>query len=115
MRELAWIYATDPSEKLRNGKEAISLASHAVKLALLQTRHAPGDRARKHATMVLPQLYDALAAALAECDRFADAVKIAMQAERLALDEGQIELAVKIRARVELYLVGKPHRSSRSE
>ena len=115
LRELAWIYATNPSGKLRNGKEAMSLATHAKRLAVLQMKHARSDRARKHAKTVVPQLQDTLAAALAECGRFADAVNIALEAERLALDEGQIELAVKIRARVELYLVGKPHRSSRPE
>ena len=115
LRELAWIYATDPSEKLRNGQEAVSLAARARGLAALQIKYARSDRARKHAKAAVPQLHDTLAVALAECGRFDNAAKLALEAERLALDEGQIELAVKIRARVELYLVGKPYRSSRRE
>ena len=115
LRELAWIYATDPSEKLRNGEEAMSLAARARGLAALQIKYARSDRTRNYAKAAVPQLHDTLAVALAECGRFGHAVKVALRAERLALDEGQLELAVKIRARVELYLVGKPHRSSGPE
>jgi|GEM_PF-11145 len=115
LRELAWIHAANPSEKIRDGKEAISLAARARILAQRQIRLARSGRARKHARTALPQLYDTCAVALAQCARFSDAAKTALHAERLALDEGQIELAVKIRRRVELYLAGKPYRSSRIE
>jgi len=81
---------------------------------MLQAERAPGERVRKMADASLPSLMDTLAAAYAECGRFANAVPTALEAETLALRQGQIGLAVKIRGRLELYLVGKPYRTTAS-
>ncbi len=115
LKELAWIRATHPHEEFRNGKEAISLISRAISLATLQIKLARNERARKYARAAMPQLQDVFAAASAETGGFLDAVNIALRAEKIALDEGQIELAIAIRTRVELYLVEKPYRSTRLE
>lgn len=115
LNSLARIYSTHPSDQIRNGKEAMLLVMYAKRSALLQIKHARNERARKRAEAILPTLMDTLAAACAECDRFAEAVRTALQAETLALRQGQIDLAVRIRGRLELYLVHKPYRSSRPD
>ena len=115
LNRLAWIYATNTSERLRNGGEATSMALHAAKIATLQAKRSRDARVRKSSEAMLPSLMDTLAAAHAECDRFTDAVRTALEAETLALRQGQVDLAVRIRHRLELYLVHKPCRSPRPD
>ena len=111
--KLAWIYATDPDAKFRNGPKAIMLVSQAIHLAMFQAKKAPSQRARKYAKAAIPKLQDTLAAAYAESGRFMDAVNVSIKAEKQALDEGQIDLAKMIRARTELYLAENTYRSIR--
>lgn len=112
---LAWIYSTHPSDRVRNGRQAVLLATYARRSAMLQAERAGGERVRKMAEASLPSVMDTLAAAYAECGNFANAVSTALEAETLALRQGQIALAVKIRGRLELYLVGKPYRTTASD
>jgi dipeptidyl aminopeptidase/acylaminoacyl peptidase len=113
LSELAWIYATYPDAKFRDGPEAIRLASKAIRLARLQVKTTSSRRARQYAKAAIPKLHDTLGAAHAESGRFMDAANISIRAEKLALDEGQFDLAKTIRSRSELYLAEKPYRSVR--
>jgi hypothetical protein len=54
---------------------------------------------------------DTLAAAYAENGRFLEAAKTALEAETMALDQGQLELAGEIRDRLDLYFINRPYRT----
>ena len=69
---LAWLLATGPAEKVRNGPEAVQLAEHACALT---GRRNPG-------------LLDTLAAAYAEAGRFPEAVNAAQEAINVARTAG---------------------------
>ena len=56
------------------------------------------------------ELLDTLAAAYAEAGRFAEARTTALQALRLAMQEGNRALVDGLRARIALYEAGKPYR-----
>jgi len=91
---LAWVLATSSDDSLRNGKEALQLAQETLK-------------ANPHS----PSYLNALAAALAENGRFADAAEIAdqtLQSSKLKGDPANI-LAVFER-RLALIKSGKPIR-----
>ncbi len=53
---------------------------------------------------------DALASAYAESGRFADATKVAQRAEQCATASGQLDLAARIRERLQLYQAGRCYR-----
>jgi len=89
--QLAWIHATNPDARWRNGTEAVRLAEHACALT--------GYRD--------PDLLDTLAAAYAAAGRFDDAVKIGRRAVEAA--SGNSEQAAEIRARVASYEAGQPY------
>lgn len=91
---LAWILATCPDEKVRDGRQALQLASAAV-------RQQRGD---------LVSMLDTLAAAFAENGQFDKAVQAVNQAVALANQAGQTERAARIDARRKLYDEGKPFR-----
>lgn len=112
---LAWIYATHPSDQIRHGHEALVLAVRAHKNAVVLAERGREERMRQDAERAQAALLDTLAAAYAECGGFARAVSTALEAEKLALRYGQIELAVRIRERNRLYLVHKPHRATDSD
>jgi TPR repeat protein len=84
LNDLAWIRATYPNDRIRNGVEAVKHAARACKLT-----------GRKQAIT--------LAAAYAETGRFDDAVKAAQEARDLALAAGETELANKNLELVELF------------
>jgi len=88
---LAWILATAPDPRLRNGARAVALAE--------QTARATGNAG----SCVL----GVLAAAYAEAGRFEDAVEIAGKALRLA---EQPRAADEMKARLDLYARGKVYR-----
>jgi tetratricopeptide (TPR) repeat protein len=88
---LAWLLATAPDPALRNGPEAVQLATQA-------TRSADGDAAA----------WDALAAAQAEAGNFAEAVTAANKAIQLANTSKQTEAAARFEARLKLYQSGQP-------
>ncbi len=114
-KRLAWIYSTHPSQRIRDGEEAVLLATYARTSAMLQIEHPRDERARRIAEAMLPGLIDTLAAAYAESGRFANAVHAALEAEGLALRRGQAGLAVSIHERLEHYLAGKPYRTAAAD
>jgi tetratricopeptide (TPR) repeat protein len=90
---LAWLLAACPEEKLRDGAEALKLAERACQIT--NDRFAPP--------------LDAMAAAQAECGRFADAVRTAERALKLLpADAGPVWQAIE--NRLKLYRAGKPYR-----
>jgi tetratricopeptide (TPR) repeat protein len=93
LNNLAWILASNPDDKLRDGVEAVRLAERACDL----THHRE------------PLLIGTLAAAYAEAGRFPEAVTAAEKAEQLATAAGLTAVAVKNRHLLELYRVGKPY------
>jgi tetratricopeptide (TPR) repeat protein len=97
LTEAAWALATSPSAAVRNGTEALTLASRAVGLT--------GGRE--------PSVLDAQAAAYAEVGRFADATRIAERALDLARQQGNAPLAVELDGRLALYRSRTPFRASR--
>jgi tetratricopeptide (TPR) repeat protein len=90
-RLVAWIQATCPQRRLRDGDSAMN---HATK-ACISTDFTDAE------------CLDALAAASAQAGKFDNAVKCARDAHRLAWKEFQPEVA----ARLELYSVHKVYRS----
>ncbi len=95
--DLAWILATHPDPRERNGAEAIALLE-----PLLATP-----------SVATPALLDALAAAYAEVGRFEAAVATASRAAALARAAGQPPIAAIIESRRALYASGQPFRQSR--
>jgi tetratricopeptide (TPR) repeat protein len=93
-RTLAWILATDPDPAVRNGAEAVERAERICQ----QTSY-------RDATAL-----DTLAAAYAEVGRFADAVRTAEDARRIAAAAGNHELADGIAARRDAYRLARPFR-----
>ena len=93
LNDLAWLRATHPDPKLRNGSQAVTLARRACELA---THDA--------------EALDTLAAAYAEAGRFAEAAQTARQAMELATQQHKPALAESIQARIRLYEVGTPFR-----
>jgi tetratricopeptide (TPR) repeat protein len=88
---LAWLLATDADAALRNGAEAVRLATSATQLAAND-----------------PTAWDALAAAQAEAGNFPDAVTAANKAIELATSSKQTDLAAKFLDRLKLYQAGQP-------
>jgi Flp pilus assembly protein TadD len=93
---MAWILATCPDPRMRNGKEAVALAERAVSLT-------GGNDA-----MVL----DTLGAAYAEAGRFAEASGAARRALAL-IGHGDRAMVDAINARLALYVKQKPFRESK--
>ena len=75
---LAWILATSPNERVRNGAEAVRVAEETTRMA-----DSPDLRALR-----------ALAAAYAEAGRFSDAVRVAETGAAAAREQHQPETAV---------------------
>ena len=94
LNNLAWILATQPDEKLRNGGESVRLAARAVELTKTNN----------------PGALDTLAAAYAEVGRFSDAADAAQKATGLAAAAGQTDLATEIQKRRRLYDAGRAFR-----
>jgi Flp pilus assembly protein TadD len=90
---LAWILATNPDPRLRNGLEAVGFAEHACLLTDYKQ----------------PMLVGTLAAAYAEAGQFSQAVLMAEKAIALAEDARQPGLARKNRELLELYRAGKAY------
>jgi len=93
LNRLAWILAANPDAQLRNGNEAVQLASHACQLSDYRQ----------------PLLLATLAAAYAEAGRFPEALNSAKNAQNLALAAGQSELAAKCREFLDLFRAGRPY------
>ena len=93
---LAWIRATHPDPKFRNGTEAVRLAERALKLS--------GDRD--------PGLLDTLAAAYAEAGRFPEAISTLQEAIWLAKAAGAEGLTPSLEERLRGYEAGRPYREA---
>jgi thiol-disulfide isomerase/thioredoxin len=91
---LAWVLATHPNQKIRDGEEALRLITEAVK-----------EKGGKPSS-----LFDTLAAAYAEEEQFEKAVVIAKQAIVFAMSGAQYELAKRIERRLKLYEARQPYR-----
>ncbi|MDW8310503.1 MAG: tetratricopeptide repeat protein, partial [Verrucomicrobiales bacterium] len=94
LNNLAWLRATHPDAGLRNGAEAVQLATRAVELT--RTNDA--------------EILDTLAAAWAEAGDFERAVATADTALRLAQDRGLTNLLSDVTARRALYQSRQPYR-----
>jgi tetratricopeptide (TPR) repeat protein len=90
LNRLAWLLATQPDAKFRDGAEAVRLAGRACELT-------GGRNARFLAT---------LDAAYAEAGRFAEAITAAQKTIATAQAEGQKELAAAAEKRLKLYEAG---------
>src|SRR5262249_6050559 len=87
---LAWLRATSPETALRDGNQAVGLAT----------------RACERTEWKVPGFLDTLAAAHAECGRFDEAIRLLEQALQLPAD-GHTE---EYRARLALYDQRQPFR-----
>jgi Flp pilus assembly protein TadD len=96
-KSLAWILATCPDDRFRNGAKAVELAERAN----------TATKGRDSTVLIT------LAAAYAEVDRFSEAIQTAEQALQLATKSGSISLAQAIRNQLEFYRSGKPFRDIR--
>jgi len=90
LNNLAWVLATSPDEKLRNGPRAVKLATQSCKLTDYKQAH----------------ILSTLAAAYAEVGDFASAVKWAEKGVELADDDTR----KPIQKELESYRAGKPWR-----
>lgn len=91
---LAWLLSTTPDDGLRNGEEALLLAS------------AVNEKLKSQDAKTL----DVLAVAYAETGRFDQAVKAAHKAYKLAASSQQKDLADEIQARLSLFQTNQPYR-----
>jgi tetratricopeptide (TPR) repeat protein len=94
LTRLAWVLATCPLDPVRNGVEAVRLASRALELT-------GGTQ---------PSVLDALAAAYAEVGRFQEAADMARRALALMREANGSE---GLKARIALYEAGQPVRDRR--
>ena len=93
LNDLAWLLATAPDPRLRNGTEAVPLAEEACRLTNYR----------------IPRFIGTLAAAYAEDGRFDDAVAAAQQAISLAEAQGNDALAAKNQELLDLYQARKAY------
>jgi Flp pilus assembly protein TadD len=91
LNNLAWSLAANSRQELRNGREAVQLASKAVELTGQQQ----------------PVFIGTLAAAYAEDGQFAKAVEMANRARDIALLKRQPEVAAINEQLLKLYSAGK--------
>jgi signal transduction histidine kinase len=91
LNNLAWSLAANSRQELRNGREAVQLASKAVELTGQQQ----------------PVFMGTLAAAYAEDGQFAKAVEMANQARDIALSKQQPDVAAINEQLIKLYFAGK--------
>ncbi len=93
MNNLAWLLATCSDDNVRNGEQALRLATRAARIA--------GGH---------PGILDTLAASLAEVGRFDEAVRVADRAIQLAQQSSKFNLAAEIEGRREQFQGGQPVR-----
>lgn len=93
LNNLAWILATHPDAKVRNGEEAVRLAEKACQLVGFKT----------------PVFIGTLAAAYAEAGHFEKAIEMGEAAYQIANSAGQIQIAEKNLELLKLYRAGHPY------
>ena len=91
---LAWLLATHPDQRIRNGQEAVSL----------------GERLNSRTKGSRPDVLDTLAAAYAEVGRFKAAAESAQKGIVLAEKAERAGLAKQLEARLRLYEAQQPYR-----
>lgn len=96
LNRAGWLLATSADNEVRNGPGGVEIASRAVRLTGGQDVES----------------LDTLAAALAEVDRFPDAVTTAAEALRLARLQARTDIAPEIEARLRLYQSGQKFRQA---
>jgi tetratricopeptide (TPR) repeat protein len=96
-KNMAWIMATSPDSRIRNGAKAVELAERANQLT-------DGRN---------PLMLIILAAAYAEAGRFSEALSTAERAVQAANDSGDVALAHAARAHIAHYRSGQPVRDVR--
>lgn len=96
--KLAWLLATCPRDKLRNGAEAAKIAE-----LIVQGMNSPS-----------PEVLDCLAAAYAENGQYDLAATTIAQAIQIAESAGEQDKVSKFREREERYLQKRPWRSEHS-
>ena len=96
-KNMAWILATSPDSRIRDGAKAVQLAERANELTKNQN----------------PIMVITLAAAYAEVGRFPEALKAAEHGLYLAEDAGSVPLAARIREHISLYRAKQPVRDIR--
>jgi tetratricopeptide (TPR) repeat protein len=99
LNDLAWIRASVPEARLRNGAEAVKFAEQACKLTEFRD----------------PQLIGTLAAAYAEAGQFDEAIKTAEKAKALATALGKRNLADRNQELLEFYQARKPYHEPAGE
>jgi protein O-mannosyl-transferase len=95
-KNMAWVLATCPDARIRDGQRAVALAEEANRVE--------GDN---------PVMGVTLAAAYAEVGRFAEAINVAERALQLAIESRNEPLADGIRTHLALYRSGQPVRDIR--
>ena len=96
---LAWILATNPDAKFRDGARAVK----AAELACEATRYADH------------RLFDTLAVSYAEAGDFAKAIESAKRGIEMAKAKGDKTVVKLLGERIELFQSGKPFRESRDD
>jgi tetratricopeptide (TPR) repeat protein len=94
LNNLAWLLATCPEARVRNGQQAVHLAEQVCLLTDYK----------------VPQLLCTLAAAYAEAGRFEDAVTMSESARELAQAAGQQALALQCQKLLQLFKAHQPYR-----
>lgn len=95
LKNLAWLLATSPERRIRNGQEAIELAVKACELTQQKD----------------PMTLTALAAAYAEAGQFTGAIEAAERAITAATNNGNSHLAKLNGQLLRLYQQGRPYHS----
>ena len=96
LNNLAWLLSTDPDPMVRNGDEAIRLATRMCEITNYQ----------------IPGMLDTLAAAYANSGQFSKAIKTIDRASKIAKSRGQAKLLEKLTNRRALYIAGQAFRVS---
>jgi Flp pilus assembly protein TadD len=94
LNDLSWLLSTAPERALRNGAEAVRLASHAVEL----THHQD------------PLLLGTLAAAYAEAGDFSQSIATERRGAELARNQGNKQLVALLENRLALFQQHTPIR-----
>jgi len=94
LNDAAWLLATSPEGSLRNGKEAVELARHAVQVTSAKE----------------PSVLGTLAAAYGETGEFDKAIEVEQQARDLAKQQGEPDLAAEFSRRMALLQAHTPIR-----
>lgn len=95
-KNMAWVLATCPNPRFRDGAKAVELAERASKAGSKN-----------------PVVGATLAAAYAEVGRFPDAVATAEMALQLAMNSGNLAMADLLRSHLEFYRAEQPFRDVR--